>query len=119
MTTGTLPRRRSTWGMDSDPATPWAERAACLGYWDLFTEQLLPSGDAGQSANTPSAQAQHNCNHHCPVLLQCTLQAETPGQRPLEMVQAGQWWPGYTHRPPRTLPDPGHGEWCRHLRRRT
>lgn len=112
--TATLPRRRSTWGLDLDRATPWTESAACLGDWDDFTERLMPKSGVVPAA---VAAAAHRCLQHCPVLLQCTLAAETPGQRPQEMVQAGLWWPGYTHRPPRTLPDPGHGDHCAHLRR--
>ena len=114
MTAVGLLTRRSTWGMDVDRTTPWTQQAVCLGRWDDYTEQLMPT--SGVIPPT-LARAAHNCRRHCPVLLQCLLAAETPGRRPLDMVQAGLWWPGYAHRPPRDLPDPGCGDHCAHLRR--
>lgn len=112
--TALLARGLDTWDLDSDRADDWRDRAACAGRWQDFTEQMMPTSGVVPVA---TARAVHLCIVHCPVLLQCTLAAETPGKRPMEMVQAGLWWPGYTHRPPRTLPDPGHGTWCAHLRR--
>lgn len=111
MTAGTL--TRSAHGLSSGSGRRWEDRAACAGMWDLHTAPPAP-GAAINSPHGPQAAASHVCLAHCPVFAQCYQFAQE--RRPIEVVQAGLWWPTWHSQKPRRLPDPGCGPHCWELR---
>jgi hypothetical protein len=109
----TLTARRSAYGLDSGDDNRWDIGAPCGAYPDLWSF-ILPGVPGPTSA---PARAAHLCLRHCDRLTRCQVAAAA--QRPVEIVQAGLLWPPSPNRPPSSLPESGHGPWCREFRRTT
>lgn len=84
----------------------WRELAACKATPELHTADLHPGWHA---PTRPQAQARHICLQHCPVVDQCSREAQRI--RPYEIVWGALVWSHY--RPASVQPpDPGCGVWC-------
>jgi hypothetical protein len=105
--------RRTAYGMDSGEDNRWDIGAPCGRNPDLWSDMAygFPTAKSGVS------RAAHACNHHCDRLARCQVAAMA--LRPVEIVQAGLLWPPSPNRPATTLPESGHGPWCREFRRTT